>query len=199
MITAAPLDRVWPPECCVPAFVHAALLSFGVGLADVDALPARLGVRIRPDQKNPLGLALATDSNPPGIRAVDADREINKLFAELQVPLAFRRVPFLEITLDLWDEVLKTALDRKIVTALGLDYTVLTGLPGSQSAQHVMRVKAQTRDSVQLLDDSGESEPANFAWVHVESAVLAVPDGFWMIGRAADLDLPWTLPWREQH
>jgi hypothetical protein len=147
------------------------MIAKDVAVPVPSALPGVLGVRVRPDQDNPLGLALADDRYPPGIRASDAEREINRLFVELELPLRFRRVSFLEIAFQLWEDVLDAALAKGVVVGLGVDFGVLMERPTPRSAQHVLRVLAH----------NGE--------------YLEVPDGFWMVGAEQDLHLPFTLPW----
>lgn len=186
----------WPAECCVPAFLHGAMVVKGVGLAFPEVLPSILGVRVSPHQDNPLGLALADDYHPPGIRAEDAQREINRFFSELELPLCFRLVPFLQITLGLWEDVLDAALARGVAVGLGVDFGVLLERSMPRSAQHVLRVLAHKGDHLEVVDDSGESTPARFVVTtdRANSAVLAIPDGFWMVGTAEELHLPFTLP-----
>jgi hypothetical protein len=190
-------QRTWPPECCVPAFLNSAMVVKHVALGVPDVLPSKLGVRVRPDQDNPLGLAIANHRYPPGIRATDADREINRFFAELELPLRFRRIPFLQITLGLWEDVLDAALAKSVVVGLGTDFEVLMQRATPRSAQHLLRVLARNGDHLDVIDDSGETTPAHFSVKadRVHKAVLAVPDGFWMIGTDQDLQLPFTLPW----
>lgn len=188
---------VWPPECCVPAFVCFALDHFGLECSYPQTLPAILGVKVHADQDNPLHLPIATSASPVGIRAADAEREINRLFSELGSPVTFRRIPFDEVTFGLWEDVLESALSRDIVVGLGVDYAVLTGKPVRRPARHLVRVTQQAGDYLSLYDDSGEMGTAAFQCSidTARSAVQAVPDGFWMIGVPDDLQLPLTLPW----
>jgi hypothetical protein len=190
--------RIWPPECCVPAFVHAAMVAKNVALPEPDALPGILGVRVRADQDNPLGLALADQYHPPGIRAVDAEREINRLFTKLGLQLQCRRIPFLEVGFGLWEEVLDVALARDLVLGLGVDFSVLMQRSTQRSAQHVLRVLTHVDDRLEVVDDSGEATQDRFFVTtdRASMAVLAIPDGFWMIGEKQCLQLPFTLPWR---
>lgn len=189
--------RTWPPECCVPAFLHAAMVVRDVAVAVPDVLPSILGVHVRPDQDNPLGLALADQRYPPGIRAADAEREINRLFAKLELPLRCRRVPFLEIGLGLWEDVLDAALAKGVVVGLGVDFGVLIQRTMPRSAQHILRVLARNGDHLEVIDDSGETTPAHYSVTtdRASRAVLVIPDGFWMIGAEQDLQLPFTSPW----
>lgn len=198
LIAAGFPTRIWPPECCVPAFVHNAMVVKGVALDVPDILPSKLGVRVRPDQDNPLGLALADDRYPPGIRSADAEQDINRCFVELGITLRFRHIMFLAIALGLWEEVLDVALARSVVVGLGVDFGVLMKRTSTSPAEHVQRVISRNGDRLELVDDSGETIPARYSAStdQISRAVLAIPDGFWMIGAKHDLQLPYTLPWR---
>lgn len=201
MNNAVDPTRSWPPECCVPAFLHAAMSVMGFTVPFPEALPGILGVRVRPDQENPLGLALANDRYPPGIRAVDAEREINRLFAELQLPLCFHRIPFLHVEFGLWEDVLDAAFKRDVVVGLGVDFSILMRRTAARSSQHVLRVLSRKGNHLYVVDDSGETTPSHFKVTNdrASEAVLAIPDGFWMIGDKKKLRLPFTLPWETSH
>lgn len=191
-------SRSWPPECCVPAFIYSALMVKGINIEVPEALPSLLGVRVHPDQLNPLHLAFADNKNPAGIRAADAEREINRLFDELRLPLFFRHVPFLEVSLGLWEDALDEALLRGVVVGVGLDFSILTKRSAPRSAQHVMRVLKKTGNQLVLVDDSGEAdEPCfNLSMDQVNQAVLSIPDGLWLVGTENELQLPFTLAWK---
>lgn len=186
------------PECCVPAFIHSALLMKGIKIEVPEALPSLLGVQVHPDQLNPLHLAVADNENPAGIRAADAEREINRLFDELRLPLFFRHVPFLEVSLGLWEDTLDEALLRDVVVGVGLDLSILTKRSAPRSAHHVMRVLKKTGNQLDLVDDSGEAVEPSFklSMDQVTQAVLAIPDGLWLVGNESELQLPFTLAWK---
>ncbi|WP_150131843.1 hypothetical protein [Sphingomonas carotinifaciens] len=191
---------IWPPQCCVPAFVHAALVQLGVDCPYPEAIPGILGVRVRADQSNPLGLALADASHPAGIRGADAEREVNRMCRELDSPLRLRRVPFKTIVEELWMDVLDDAMSRGAVVGLGIDYNVLMGTVASdRSAQHVMRVLVRDGESIAIFDDSGESVPAMISVdpARVRAAVLPIDDGLWIMNRGSELNFAHTLPWRD--
>jgi hypothetical protein len=173
------------------------MVAKDVALAVPEVLPSTLGVRVRPDQANPLGLALADHRHPPGIRAADAEREINRFLAELELPLRCRRIPFFEISLGLWEDVLDAALAKGVVVGIGVDFSVLIPQTTPHSSQHVLRVLSRDGDHLEVIDDSGETTPARFIVTTdgVNGAVLAIPDGFWMIGAEQDLQLPFISPW----
>jgi hypothetical protein len=160
-------------------------------------LPSLLGVRVRDGEDNPLCLGIADPSTPAGLRADDAERAINQLFRDIDAPLRFRRVPFREIAMGLWQEVLDAALERGVVVGLGVNFSILRGHSIQRSAQHVLRVLSRRQEELELFDDSGETTPARFS-VPTEracAAVLAIPDGFWMVGPEQALHLVHTLPW----
>jgi hypothetical protein len=191
-------DRLWPPQCCVPAFMYAALVQLGVECPVPNAIPSILGVRVRSDDANPLGLALADAAHPPGIRGEDAEREVNRMCRDLELPIRLRRIPFNTVIEDLWEDILDTALAREAVVGVGVDYKILTGgaVPDG-SAQHVLRVLRFNRDGLTLFDDSGESVPPmiDLEVARLRSAVLAILDGLWIVGPTAALNFAHTLPW----
>lgn len=190
----------WPPHCCVPAFVHAALEIFGIPFEAPFTLPTLLGVRVGPADSNPLALPVAAPGEVCGVTASEAERSINRLFHDLELPLHFRHVPFNEITLRLYDDVLRCALDRELVVGLGLDYSQLVTPKGKSGTLHVLRVLTMANNQLLLFDDSHECRPPQFScsWDEVERTVLAVPDGYWLIGSSANLALAYTLPWSHE-
>ena len=192
--------RNWPPQCCVPAFVHAALVQLGVDCPFPQTIPGILGVRVRPHQDNPLGLALTDELHPAGIRGSDAEREVNRMCREIGSALRLRRVPFRTIVEELWTEVLDEAMARGAVVGLGLDYPTLMATAASdRSAQHVLRVLGRSGERLDLFDDSGESIPATMSVIEarVRTAALRIGDGLWIVGRGDHLNFTHTMPWRE--
>lgn len=190
--------KVWPPQCCVPAFVHAALVELGFDCAHPEIIPSILDVRVLPDQENPLELKLADAAHPPGIRGSDAERQVNRMCTDLALPLRLRRVPFSTIYAELWEDVLDAALASGAVVGIGVEYNILMGRAMSKrSAQHVLRVLSHDAQSSRLFDDSGESDPAvlMFDAERVRASVLSIGDGFWIVNNRMRLNLPYTLPW----
>jgi|GEM_PF-2530344 len=187
----------WPPECCVPAFVHAAIIKFGIECPYPAVIPGILGVKVHAGQQNPLGLKLVNDEQPSGITAADADREINIFLAELGGKLAFERVPFSTIVFGMWEEFLELALARDIVVGVGVDYEVLIGKPLKFPAQHIVRILEKNKEQLVLWDDSGETDPPQLLTSTdiVRDAVYAISEGFWMIGPAFSLKAVKTDLW----
>lgn len=190
-------SRLWPPHCCVPAFVKAALRQLGVDCPGDEAFARFLGVRVAPGQENPFGLTFATETHPAGISAGDAERQINRLCRSLQVPIYFRHVPFRSIAFGLWEDVLQTARRSSAVVGVGVDYHQLEKIEPDRSALHVLRIVECRRNTVKLYDDSGESVPTCFEISHdrLERAVIAASDGYWILGSAECMSLPYVLPW----
>ena len=189
----------WPPQCCVPAFVHAAFLQLGVACPVPQAMPSVLDIRVGPDQANPLGLALANSEHPPGIRSKDAEIRINQMFIELGVPFRFCHIPFNTVFGDLWEDILNEALSSGAVVGVGVDYNVLIEKGSVDAlAQHVLRVQSRDGNMLSLFDDSGESTPPQMEVTseRLRSAVLAVRDGLWIIGQPNALHFTHAFPWR---
>ncbi|MBO1329503.1 hypothetical protein OQ496_14065 [Acetobacter suratthaniensis] len=192
--------KLWPPQCCVPAFVHAALLQLGVDYPYPDAIPKVIGIRVKPEDVNPLDLALADRLHPPSIRGSDAERQVNRMCCQIDSDLRLRRVPFKAIIEELWMDVLDEAMSRGAVVGLGVDYNMLMAAgPSDCSAQHVLRVLSLNNGIITLFDDSGESNQAVISVDpdRVREAVLSVEDGLWIINKATKLNFQYTLPWQD--
>ncbi len=190
--------KKWPPQCCVPAFMHSSLVQLKVEVPDANILPSKLGVLVGPKDENPFHLEVVSDSAQQGVTQKNAEILINKFFFDRDLDLAFRHVPFQEISLGLYDEVLKAAMLKEISVGVGLDFSKLTG-DDRQPVKHVLRVKCLKGSRIKLFDDSREHSPPEFEieWTVFEAAVLAIHDGYWLIGKPADLELPLTLPWHQ--
>lgn len=191
---------IWPPQCCVPAFVHAALVQLGEDCPYPMTIPGILGVRVGQGQANPLELALADAAHPPGIRGGEAERAVNRMCREIGSPFRLRRVPFKTIVEDLWLDVLDEALSRGAVVGIGVDYGILTtGGSPDRSAQHVFRVLGREPRTLTLFDDSGESglDTMTVEPDRLRVAVLPIDDGLWIMNAATELNFAHTLPWQE--
>jgi hypothetical protein len=187
----------WPPQCCVAAVVNATLVASGTHVADPTAIPGLLGTRVGPDEANPLGLAITTDIDARGVTAAEAVRRIPGILKTFGSPLGFRHVPLNTISLDQHEEVLAAALKQATVVAVGLNYATLARRETDKPARHVFRVIGSGDGLLNLMDDSGECEPAvqTFPVQEVFHAARAVRDGFWIFGPPAALSIPNTLPW----
>lgn len=190
-LASAGIQNKWPPHCCVPAFVHAALLHYGVSVKVPETLPSILGVVVGPNDANPLALPISR-SQIRGVTASEARQRINQLFIELGLPVRFRHVPLKHIDFGLYEDVLECALARELVVGVGVEYSRLAA--SERRSQHVLRVLRTTNHRVSLFDDSGETEPAHLTahWDDLERAILAAPDGFWLVGLPEQLALQHT-------
>jgi hypothetical protein len=191
------LETEWPPQCCVPAFLNAALLAHKVPVVAPAVLPGMLGVRVAPGDVNPLELPVARPSEPPGVTADDASKAIAAILRDLDAPIRFRHVRLKEITFELYENVLEEALRRGLTVGVGVDYAKLAATPRHVSALHVFRITRIMRGEVTLFDDSRECKPSNIhtPWIMVEAAALAVNDGFWLIGPPSDLNFAHAPPY----
>jgi hypothetical protein len=190
---------VWPPQCCVAALVAAALKVSGAPAFDPMILPKLLGTRVGPEDANPLELPVAKEGEPTGVSLLDAVASIPQILTRLGSPFSFRHVPLKTITFGQYDDVLATALERKCVVALGVNFSLLTGRQANRPALHVLRVIGVGTGNVSLLDDSGECDPPTIvipADIAMQ-AVLTTPGGFWIFGPHRSLSLPCTLPWEQ--
>jgi len=181
---------VWPPCCCVAAFVEAALREFGHGVDDRRALAAELGIRVGERDGNPWDLPIEADSERRGLLKADAERRLPSVLRKYDADLRFRHVPFNMVTLRLYPELLAQALEQGCVVGVGVDMALLRCEQGS--LRHVLRVQGPSSESrVTLLDDSRASPPARMEsdWERVERAVRHIDDGFWIIGRRDRMQL----------
>ncbi|MEA3015342.1 MAG: hypothetical protein QOI38_64 [Sphingomonadales bacterium] len=182
--------RKWPPHCCVPAYVHAALAGFGVSVETPSVLPSLLGVHVGPNDENPLGLPVTSDDSVRGMTASGASKAVPELLKALGSPLSFRHVRFNEIPFALYEDILRAALESRVASAAGVKWSAFDRSPGASDALHLLRVTSFDGGMVSLFDDSRECEPPEMKrpWQELESAVLAAADGFWFIGSKADLN-----------
>ena len=186
----------WPPHCCVAAFVHAALIEHSIPFEAPAALPSLLGIRVDEGDYNPLMLPIAPPGYVSGLTAAEASLTINKLFRELNLEISYRHIPLNEVMLGLTEDVLSSALQRRLVVGLGVNYSHFYCSRAMADALHVFRVTSFTGNRVILFDDSRELDPPTFGkpWREAELASLAISDGLWLIGKVEDLQLPHTMP-----
>ena len=189
----------WPPQCCVPAFLYAAIRELGIPFDKPEQLPAMLGVRVVRNDANPLGLLTAETTLSAGISAANAAKAIEIFLRNNATTLRFRHIRLCEITLGLWEDVLREALRRNVIVGIGVDYSVLSGRQSDERSLHVFRVSSIEQSTLTLSDDSGECEPRVFdvPWYAAEHATVAANDGLWLIGSVLSLKLPYTLPYPE--
>ncbi len=189
----------WPPQCCVPAFLYAAIIELGIPFDKPEQLPAMLGVRVVRNEANPFGLLTAETTESAGISAASAAKAIEIFLRNNATTLRFRHIRLCEITLGLCEDVLREALRRKVIVGIGVDYSILSGQQSGERPLHVFRVSSIEQSTLTLFDDSGECEPRviDVSWDAAEHATVAADDGLWLIGSVPSLQLPYTLPYPE--
>ncbi|WP_370234660.1 MULTISPECIES: hypothetical protein [Henriciella] len=181
----------WPPQCCVAAFLNAGLNTFNVPCSTPAVLPSVLGIRVGPDDANPLSLCVAGPGETIGITAKAAALSINRFLSELEAPIRFLHIPFNTIPFGLYSSVLYNALHLGIVIGAGVDYLSLEPNAATKPVRHVFRVSQADAQTATLVDDSAERSPAEFSisLEQLEKAVLAARDGWWLIGPEPELEL----------
>lgn len=184
----------WPPHCCVPAFVHAALLAEGVVPPEPRYLAHAIGVQVGSTDPNPFGLQVTADADERGVKPAHAVGTISRILADCAPFLAFRHVPFTTITFQLFEDVLAEALARRCTVGAGVDPSLLP-LPSIPHQRHVVHVIHYSDHRADFVDDSaGAGPPIRVDWLTLERAVHAVCDGFWILGRQERLNLQHCLP-----
>jgi hypothetical protein len=178
------MTGVWPPCCCVAAFVFESLRQLGYAVLDRAALARQLGIRVGPDKANPWNLLVDPDPNLQGLLVSDAKRLLPNILKQYDQNLRFRHIPFRTVMFELYAEVLDQALNQGCVAGVGFNKAVL--LAESGTVRHVTRIRpVDDREKVLLLDDTcGVPARRTFVeWGILEKAVHSVNDGFWIIGR----------------
>jgi hypothetical protein len=182
-------EAVWPPQCCVSAYIYAALSHHGIRYANPSELPALLETSVRPTDANPLGLPVTTDDSTQGVTAAKATRTLGHLLADIAPTIGFRHLPLKVIPLGLYDEILEDALKRGLTVGVGVDVSLLDLGEHNVPVLHVFRVHSFDRHQITLFDDSKECAPPTIkrSWERIEQAILAAADGFWLIGPEQEL------------
>ena len=184
----------WPPQCCVPAFVYAALLSEDIEPIEPQFLARMIGVRVGPGDANPYGLPIASKKKEFGVTAGDAKIAIGRLLDMHANHLGFRHIPFSTIQFELYPDVLREALESKCYVGAGVDPSRLP-IPALQGLRHVVRLAALDGVRIQFIDDCSQTPSLiEIDWDTLERAILAVDDGFWVIGRKECLAFKNSLP-----
>src|SRR5208337_438145 len=183
-------EKGWPPQCCVPAFLYAALKSNGVAVKPPAALPARLGVRVSPGDANPFKLPVAIPPEPSGVTVAEITKRITAILQQLNPDLGFRHLRLKEIPFELYEVFLEKALRIGLTVGVGVNYAnFLSARRSRDPTLHVFRVISVITNTVTLFDDSGECKPGKVIenWVTIERAALSADDGFWLVGPQCDL------------
>jgi hypothetical protein len=189
-------EQRWPPRCCVPAFLFAALSTRKIVIREPQLLARALGVKVAKGDANPLDLPIAQPSEPSGVSSSHAAQTISNFLRDMNSPIRFRHIKLNEITFGLYEDVLGEALKRGVAAGIGVDCANLYADQAMETSLHVFRVVRLKANEITLVDDSHETRPSEFTlpWIRAERASLAASDGFWLVGNFNDLVLPHTLP-----
>lgn len=178
----------WPPQCCVPAFVNAALIVLDQKFKAPQALPVLLDVKVLPFDDNPLGLNVAGEINQAGVSSKQAAIKLKDILKDTKPKLDFFYVGSNHVSFGLHEEFIKDILEQGAVIGLGLDYNILTSqTPNADlNFRHVLRVIGVKGHTIELFDDSFENEIQTHL-VSLGNAILAmqaVNGGYWILGPA---------------
>jgi hypothetical protein len=189
------LTETWPPRCCVPAFVEAAIRHFGIAPPDRKLIAKRLSVAVMSSDPNPWGFPIVNDIRDAGVKPREAVIRINELLRKHASTLRCRHVPFSTIAFGLYEEVLAQALERDVSVGIGLDWRIIDH-HCLDTARHLIRVLEFKTSSAVLVDDSycDDSSPWTVDLPTLEQSVNAVSDGFWMVGPVSALSFAYTIP-----
>lgn len=189
----------WPPQCCVPAFVFAAIKQFGIEPPHRKLIAESLSVGVLESDENPWNLHVVTSYIDAGVKPSHAMRCINKLLREYANELRFIHIPFSTIAYGLYDEVIAQSLERSVVVGIGLDWSALSKV-GTGGAKHVARVTQMTKKGLQLVDDSSDSSASSLfaSWDTVNWSTREPLDGLWLIGPLDLLTFSSTNPIRAE-
>ncbi len=179
----------WPPQCCVPAFFHAALQAYAIPFAAPAALPAMLGVKVGESDANPLELPIARNGEPRGVTASAAKEQIPRILTDIEAPLVFEHWPLNTIPFGLYTDVVEDSLSWNLVLGVGVDFSLFPNAKVSNSTLHVFRITSKVGNKFYLHDDSHECRPPQLvvSAEELERGMIAAKDGFWIIGPAASL------------
>jgi hypothetical protein len=174
----------WPPQCCVAAFLVAALKCQGSPYPKPEELPLMLGTRVSIADENPLGLSIVLDEKMKGVSVYSFIELIGPILNKAAPNLAFRYLPFSKIPLGLYEEFLSEALEQKLTIGIGVEFSALKIKSIFSPAFHILRILEIKDSEVILFDDSKESSPPliSISWELVEAAALAADSGFWILG-----------------
>ncbi len=133
------------------------------------------------------------DSKARGVLVSEAMIRLPSVLKEYDENLAYRHLPFREVTLGLFGEVVETAIQNGCVIGVGYDHAKLEGKQDEH--RHLARIVANRgHDEIQLADDYvGRPAPLiTVNWAELESAVYRVDDGFWIIGHRDAIQLDYV-------
>lgn len=181
MTLHAVTERTWPPQCCVPAFVVAALEALGHPVGVPRTMPSILGVQVGPHDDNPLELRVAPTPLQEGVSAADASARIEELLADLELPVAFFQAPVDAVATDAAEEFVGELLANGVVAGVGVQYDEIEDV-APPSARHILRITGVSAGVATVADDSGEAPQRYFQLPlsKLLGAARSARDGFWL-------------------
>jgi len=184
---------VWPPCCCVAAYLAEALRIHGYTDIDRPWLARELGICVGPADENPWRLPVTPESSLRGVPLSKAQNRIPAVLDHFGSGLRFRHVPFRAVTMNLFPDLLEQATAQKCVAGVGFNRGLLLG--NLARNRHVARIVPHDQpERAVILDDSMGRPPARsiVEWSALETAVYNIDDGFWLIGSDRALNLEYA-------
>jgi hypothetical protein len=174
--------ELWPPCCCVAAFVSAAFKQLRIPTAPKRELAIDLKTMVGPNDANPWRLPVTSEKNRRGVLLQDADETIRRLLQSHDSHFDFAHVPLSIIPLPLFDEVAQRAIDEGCVVGIGFARDMIIG--GNGQLLHVARIVELNWREALLVDDAlpGSEQEQRIGWDSIERACRKIDDGFWLIG-----------------
>lgn len=157
------VSRLWPAQCCVPAFLAASIVALGPQEAvSADAATRRelataLEVILAPEDHNPWKLPTSEDPRQWGVSAAAALKFFPRVCERLMPSAAFSLEirPFNEIPFELYENVVLEHRGQRAILGVSFDHVVLQSEMGRERprrrAHHVARLSP--------IGDEREQEP----------------------------------------
>lgn len=145
---------VWPPQCCVPAFLWAAVHGLCdqrvqvPSVIEMKAAATALKIVVSPEDANPFEFPVSNDPLKWGVKAVDATSRFDAFLSSIGVEkrLNLSLFPINEIDFEAYEEVILELQSTGGIVGIGFDYQYYlekSGLPsleGLRRGHHLVRL-----------------------------------------------------------
>ena len=156
---------IWPPQCCVPAFLGTAV-GFLTGTLDAllsedirRDLATAVGVVVGPEDANPWGLRVSHRAEEWGVKARNIEGSLDSVESVLGCHrgLTLEVVSFDTIPFQLYEDAVIDIVSHKAIIGISFDYPELTAkvtapASGRYPGRHVARLSP-------LIGDEGKKKP----------------------------------------
>jgi hypothetical protein len=148
--------KVWQAQCCVPAFLGAAIAALAPGArSPTDGeirrqLAVLTGTTLAPEDPNPWGLPTSAEASEWGVSAAEARATFAAVrsFMAADAALSLAIVPLNTIAFELYEDAVIDAAQQGAVVGITFDYAVLRARSGRpeprRRAHHLVRLTPTT-------------------------------------------------------